>query len=105
MTPAETNLDKKRIGKLVETLAAFPKLNPNPILETDFSGTITFSNKAATKTLEELGLSDLADFLPEDLGGIIDTARHGSGALGEGAPVYPEALHAGCPGPEGAPGA
>ncbi len=77
MTPAETNLDKKRIGKLVETLAAFPKLNPNPILETDFSGTITFSNKAATKTLEELGLSDLADFLPEDLGGIIDTARHG----------------------------
>jgi PAS domain S-box-containing protein len=54
-------------------LASFPQLNPNPVIEVDTSGTVTFANPAARKTLENLGLDkdDAAAFLPADLEDIL----------------------------------
>ncbi len=54
-------------------LASFPQLNPNPILELDLSGRITFSNPAVQKILDGLGMekTDAAVFLPADLDAII----------------------------------
>lgn len=55
-------------------LASFPQMNPNPVLEVDSSGRITFFNPAAAKTLETLGMdgADMAAFLPPDMGSIIE---------------------------------
>ena len=48
-------------------LASFPQLNPNPILEIDLTGAITFYNDAAVKTVRELGLEDVWSLLPGNL--------------------------------------
>jgi len=48
-------------------------LNPNPILEIDASGAITYRNLATATVLERLGLEDDAHaFVPDDLGTILD---------------------------------
>ena len=54
-------------------LASFPQLNPNPVLEVDSSGKITFANPATHKTLEKLGLDGSATgmFIPPDLNEIL----------------------------------
>jgi PAS domain S-box-containing protein len=56
-------------------LASFPQLNPNPVLELDFSGRITFRNGAADQVLARLGLTEAAAFLPPDLSEILTAAR------------------------------
>jgi len=50
-------------------LASFPQLNPNPVLEVDLEGRITFANPASRQRLAALGLAreELARFLPADL--------------------------------------
>lgn len=57
-------------------LASFPQMNPNPVLEVDSSGRITFFNPATAKTLQSLGLdeADIAAFLPSDMKDIIDNS-------------------------------
>ncbi len=50
-------------------LASFPQLNPNPIIEMDSSGKVTFCNPGALKTLKSLGMDkgEVSVFLPGDL--------------------------------------
>ena len=50
-------------------LASFPQLNPNPVLEVDASGKLSFVNPSAENILERLGLDkrEAAVFLPRDL--------------------------------------
>ncbi len=64
---------RKLSERKTQHLASFPQLNPNPILETDASGTITFVNPATQKLLKELGMDDrdASVFLPADLGSIL----------------------------------
>ncbi len=67
---------RKQAEREIERLASFPKLNPNPILELDSSGTFTFYNQAALEVLERLGVPvDLKEFLPKDLEEILKEAQ------------------------------
>jgi PAS domain S-box-containing protein len=60
----------------VERLASFPRMNPNPVLEVDFAGNITFSNAAALKVVEDYGIQEgAAAFLPPDMAAILEEAR------------------------------
>src|SRR5208283_1534505 len=62
----------KTRGEL-EHVASLLELNPNPVIEVDYSGKITFSNPATEKALEKLGLTmgDVTFFLPADLNVIL----------------------------------
>ena len=69
--------DRKRIEAKIQHLSSFPQLNPNPVLEIDASGGITFANPGATRTLEQLDLADAARaFLPGDLTTILQELEH-----------------------------
>ncbi|MBI4643852.1 MAG: PAS domain S-box protein [Deltaproteobacteria bacterium] len=66
---------RKRTEQELKRLASFPRLNPNPVLEADASGKITFVNAAALNALEKLDLENqVKAFLPPDLDKIIKTA-------------------------------
>jgi signal transduction histidine kinase len=50
-------------------------LNPNPILEVDFAGNITYSNPVTLEVLKQLGQSeDVSVFLPKDMTAILKEA-------------------------------
>jgi len=55
----------------IRRLASFPQLDPNPVLEVDDTGKITFHNAATTKILHKLGLQDPRVFLPSDMAEIL----------------------------------
>lgn len=61
--------ERKRVEERAAYLASFPQLNPNPVLEVDSSGRVTFSNPATLKVLEALGMGreEVGVFLPADL--------------------------------------
>ncbi|MCX5892393.1 MAG: hypothetical protein NTW80_05360 [Deltaproteobacteria bacterium] len=69
--------DKARLAKLLKTLAAFPEVNPHPILIVDFTGRVTYSNGAANRMVKELGLAEPSAFLPRDLDKILAAAKQG----------------------------
>ncbi|GFO53487.1 hypothetical protein GMSM_04940 [Geomonas sp. Red276] len=65
--------DHKRLEEETVHLASFPELNPNPVLEADLSGQVTFANPATIRILETLGMGDaFAPFVPEDLAAIVE---------------------------------
>ena len=41
--------ERKRAEEELERLASFPRLNPNPVIEVDFAGNLTYQNPAATR--------------------------------------------------------
>lgn len=60
----------------IEHLASFPKLNPNPVIETDLDGKITYYNDATLVTLKKLDSEeDVSLFLPADLDEIINSIK------------------------------
>ena len=62
------NPKRKKAEEEIERFASFPKLNPNPVLEVDSSGKITFRNDAAVAVLKKFNLSeDVSVFLPGDI--------------------------------------
>ena len=69
--------NSKQTEKIISHLASFPELNPNPVLEIDYSGRISYCNFAALKTLKEIGLKgkDIREFVPKDLKRIIKSLR------------------------------
>lgn len=69
------SIEAKQTQLRAEYLASFPRLNINPILEIDFSGAITFCNKATMEVLDKLGIknTDINVFLPEDMNIILNT--------------------------------
>ena len=62
--------ERKQAEEQVRHLASFPKVDPNPILEVDVSGEITFFNPAVEDALKNLRAdkNDVGLFLPLDLG-------------------------------------
>ena len=60
--------ERQRASQEIARLASFPQLTPNPILEVDNAGHITFTNPATLETARKLGLQDAKSFLPADLG-------------------------------------
>ena len=63
-------------GKELQRLASFPQMNPQPILEMDIDGRVTYHNQAALEALGKMGkAADLRNFLPDDLKDILATAK------------------------------
>jgi len=59
--------DQNQALDRIRWLASFPELNPNPVIEMDENGTITFANAVTSTTLYDLGLpDDPALFIPRD---------------------------------------
>ena len=56
----------------IQWLASFPELNPNPIIELDMEGTLTYANPATRTILNDLNLTDDPSyFIPWDRAEII----------------------------------
>ena len=66
--------ERKQAEEEIARLASFPQLNPNPVLEVDLAGNITFINYAALMKAKKMGLQDLRAFLPADLREILKAA-------------------------------
>ena len=64
--------DRKHAEHQIQKLAAFPKVNPNPVLEFDAKGVLTYFNEAAQKMAETLGHQNPKEILPPNAG---DLAR------------------------------
>lgn len=76
----EENLQENLTNKDINRLASFPELSPNPILEFDFDGNITYTNPAAnlcfsdfliTSTNSNPLIAGLSDKPTESSGGLI----------------------------------
>jgi PAS domain S-box-containing protein len=64
--------EQKKSEEMIQHLATFPRLNPNPIIEIDFLGEVIFTNDAVKNILDELEIKDNGSvFLPDDIFGII----------------------------------
>jgi len=60
-------------------LASFPETNPNPVIEVNAQGIITFANPATINTLKKLGYPPNPDlFLPDDKEEILRNLREGA---------------------------
>jgi two-component system cell cycle sensor histidine kinase/response regulator CckA len=62
--------ERKLAEHAVQKLAAFPQVNPNPVLEFASDGTLTYSNDAALALARSFGKEDLRSVLPSDPGSI-----------------------------------
>ena len=60
--------ETKRMEAEIQRVASFPLMNPDPVLEVDAEGNLTFCNPAAKQVLEEAGGNgSLNPFVPQDL--------------------------------------
>jgi PAS domain S-box-containing protein len=50
----------------IQQLAAFPRVNPNPVLELNSEGILTYANDAARDMAKALGQSELPAIMPRD---------------------------------------
>jgi PAS domain S-box-containing protein len=50
----EDSTQRKKAYEMVDRLATFPALNPNPVIEVDFEGNIKYANDATEKALPDL---------------------------------------------------
>jgi PAS domain S-box-containing protein len=67
---------RKEMEKQLAHLASFPQLNPNPVLEVDAAGTITYYNPATLESLRKLEMAEeIEAFLPPDLADIRRAAQ------------------------------
>jgi PAS domain S-box-containing protein len=56
--------DRKLAETAIQKLAAFPRVNPNPVLEFAADGTLTYANDAAKAMAKALDKDDLLSILP-----------------------------------------
>jgi len=72
--------ERRKALKQLEHLASFPRLNPNPLIEVNFNGEITFCNVAAATVLKELDMQgDCRVFLPHGIKSILDASSREKG--------------------------
>jgi len=63
--------ERKQAESKVEQLAAFPRVNPNPVLEFAGDGTLTYSNDAALELARSLNKEQMVDVLPGNVATIV----------------------------------
>ena len=92
--------ERKQAERYTNRLASFPELNPNPVMEVDASGEMTFCNPAGSELLEDLGIDrrNCEAFFPKDLKGILRKwdKKHESTFLCEvslNSKVFEETIH------------
>jgi len=68
VTGASGNLSditfRRQAESQIQRLAAFPKVNPNPVLEFGGDAELTYANEAANRLVEELGHQEIRGILP-----------------------------------------
>lgn len=62
---------RRQAESQIQRLAAFPKVNPNPVLEFGADGEMTYANEAAKRLVADLQQSAIEDILPPDSARII----------------------------------
>jgi len=68
--------ERKRADAEIQRLASFPLMNPNPILELDANGQMTFCNPAAKQVLGNAGYNnDITPLIPQDISVILQDLR------------------------------
>ena len=65
--------ERQRAEQQIRKLAAFPRLNPNPVLEFSAEGTCTYANPAAHAMAREIGVDDLTRLLPAETSELVRT--------------------------------
>jgi two-component system cell cycle sensor histidine kinase/response regulator CckA len=63
--------DRKTAELQIQKLAAFPQVNPNPVLEFAGDGTLSYANEAARETARSLGREDVLSILPANAPAIV----------------------------------
>jgi two-component system, cell cycle sensor histidine kinase and response regulator CckA len=63
--------DRVEAEEKTRRLALFPMLNPNPVLEFNARGEVTYFNAAAQSMAQKLGASALTDMLPGNIASIV----------------------------------
>jgi len=62
-----TDITERKIAEIqIKKLAAFPRVNPNPVLEFSMDGSLTYSNDAALQMAKSLGHDELHSILPSN---------------------------------------
>jgi signal transduction histidine kinase len=62
-----TDITERKIAEIqIKKLAAFPRVNPNPVLEFSMDGSLTYSNDAALQMAKSLGHDELLSILPSN---------------------------------------
>jgi two-component system, cell cycle sensor histidine kinase and response regulator CckA len=71
-------IERKRAELEIEKLAAFPRHNPNPVIEFTSSGAMSYNNDSAQAMARSLGETSLRPILPADMAQIVtDCLRSG----------------------------
>jgi PAS domain S-box len=66
-----TDITERKIAEIqIKKLAAFPRVNPNPVLEFSMDGSLTYSNDAALQMAKSLGHDELQTILPPNASAI-----------------------------------
>jgi len=63
---------RRQAESQIQRLAAFPKVNPNPVLEFGAEAELTYANEAANRLVQELGKSELREILPPRAEAIVE---------------------------------
>jgi PAS domain S-box-containing protein/putative nucleotidyltransferase with HDIG domain len=69
--------ERQRASAEIARLASFPQLNPNPVMEVDTAGNITFANPVTLEIARKLGFQDGKPLLPADLKEMLQAAVEG----------------------------
>jgi len=64
-------IERKRAETEIQKLAAFPRFNPNPVLEFSADGKVTYGNDAAQSLATSLGKESLEPILPPNARSIV----------------------------------
>ncbi|MDB6031249.1 MAG: Blue-light-activated protein [Verrucomicrobiales bacterium] len=76
--------ERKRAEAEIQKLAAFVRLNPDPVMELASDGTVTYLNPAARELARTLGLEDPSGILPAEAASIAqECLRLGSNKLNQ----------------------
>ena len=65
--------ERQPVQDAVQSLAAFPQLNPNPVLEFSRDGTLTYFNEAAVQMARSVGRDHPSAVLPAEVASLVRT--------------------------------
>src|SRR5204863_8606468 len=64
-----TDITERKLAETqIQKLAAFPRVNPNPVLEFAMDGSLSYANDAALQMAKSLGREDVLSILPAQAG-------------------------------------
>ena len=63
--------EKHRAAREIENLAAFPRYNPNPVMQFSEEGELVYCNESAEAMAHSLGKQKVPEILPADVAGLV----------------------------------